>query len=182
MPQLHANLTKNSTIPSVSGGILWADDVNKVFYLYGGEFQNTPQDFTFWQYDTILDRWNLTDDNTLAGITRVSYGAGTSISELGFGFYLGGWVNSQNVPEWSGAPLATSNLIKYDMNANAWTNNTGPDSTGRAEGVMVYLPASDGGLLVYFGGIMDPYKNGTIVGVSCSYDTGSPQMNANFSG
>jgi hypothetical protein len=35
---------------------------------------------------------------------------------------------------------------------------------------------------VYFGGIMDPYKNGTIVGVSCSYDTGSPQMNANFSG
>jgi hypothetical protein len=30
MPELFNNLTKNSTIPDVAGGILWIDDVNKI--------------------------------------------------------------------------------------------------------------------------------------------------------
>ncbi|KAK5013024.1 hypothetical protein LTR39_003853 [Cryomyces antarcticus] len=54
------------------------------------------------------------------------------------------------------------------MIGNVFTNNSGPDTTGRAEGVMVYLPASERGLLVYFGGILDPYKNGTTVGSAMS--------------
>lgn len=33
---------------------------------------------------------------------------------------------------------------------------------------MLYLPASDQGLLIYFGGILDPYRNGTVVGSAMS--------------
>jgi hypothetical protein len=39
------------------------------------------------------------------------------------------------------------------MVANLWTNDTGPDFVGRAEGVMVNIPAHRQGLLVYFGGV-----------------------------
>ena len=49
---------------------------------------------------------------------------------------------------------------------NFWTNNTGPDTIGRAEGVMVTIPASKQGLLVYFGGVAFPYENATEVPVS----------------
>ena len=37
---------------------------------------------------------------------------------------------------------------------------------GRAEGQMVFLPVSDGGLLVYFGGVEDTYRNGSYNAVS----------------
>jgi hypothetical protein len=30
MPELFNNLTKNSSIPDVAGGILWTDDANKI--------------------------------------------------------------------------------------------------------------------------------------------------------
>ena len=49
---------------------------------------------------------------------------------------------------------------------NFWTNNSGPDTIGRAEGVMVTIPASKQGLLVYFGGVTFPYENATEVAVS----------------
>ncbi|KAK8115068.1 hypothetical protein PG999_007137 [Apiospora kogelbergensis] len=50
------------------------------------------------------------------------------------------------------------------MDTNEWKNITGPkDGLRRAEGAMVYLPVSDGGMLVYFGGIQDP-GNGSLVG------------------
>ncbi|KAJ4152149.1 hypothetical protein NW765_017658 [Fusarium oxysporum] len=41
------------------------------------------------------------------------------------------------------------------MDSNSWTNTTEPDEVGRAEGVMVYIHAGDGGMIVYFGGIRD---------------------------
>ncbi|KAF2466961.1 uncharacterized protein BDR25DRAFT_305792 [Lindgomyces ingoldianus] len=169
MPQQYANLTKNSTVPSVSGGVLWADEVNKCFYLYGGQYQSNPEDFSFWAYDTILNQWNETHfTSNVNSMQRAAYGAGTQINELGVGFYYGGWINNQTSPGWNGPPMATNNLIKYDMTAGTLNNNTGPDGTGRAEGSMVYLPASDGGLLIYFGGIEDPYKNGSFVGANMS--------------
>ncbi len=65
---------------------------------------------------------------------------------------------------WNGPSLATSGLIKYTMDTNTWTNGTGPDPIRRAEGAMVYIPASDGGALIYFGGLQDPSGNGSIVG------------------
>ena len=52
-------------MPSVSGGVLWPDTVNKVFYLFGGEYPSADelrtrdrQDFTLWLYDTIYNTWN----------------------------------------------------------------------------------------------------------------------------
>lgn len=168
MPQQYANLTKGSFVPSVSGGILWADEVNKVFHLFGGEYQSSPEDFTLWTYDTILDQWNETSEyqSNVDSIQRVSFGAGTVVQELGLGFYYGGWLSNRSVPSWNGPPTATSNLIRYDMSRGDLNNYTGPDEIGRAEGVMVYLPASDGGLLIYFGGVEAPYANGSFTGVS----------------
>lgn len=169
MPKQYANLTKTSNVPNVIGGVLWADEVNKCFYLFGGEFQTAAPEFSFWTYDTILNQWNETEYETNdKSIQRVSYGAGTQIEELGRGYYLGGYQNTHTSPAWEGDSVATSNLIAYDFNEGALTNNTGPDSIGRAEGFMAYLPASDGGLLVYFGGIEDANKNGSAVAANMS--------------
>ncbi|KAI3401857.1 hypothetical protein diail_6416 [Diaporthe ilicicola] len=164
MPQLRANLSKNASIPDVSGGILWGDDVNKQFYLFGGEYYGTPPTpFNLYSYDVLNDRWNNLGPPSQSGINPISYGAGVGISELGLGFYYGGWLSNNSVPGWSGPPVATTGLIRYDMDEGSWTNNTGPDSTRRAEGTMNYLPASDGGLLIYFGGVQDQ-ENGTTTG------------------
>ncbi|PVH81744.1 hypothetical protein DL98DRAFT_416069 [Cadophora sp. DSE1049] len=162
VPQLYANLSKNLSIPSVSGGILWQDDVNKRFYLYGGDYSNiSPNAPNLLSYDILHDDWHSLGTPSKA-IQSVSYGGGVAISELGQGYVLGGWLSNNSVAGWSGGPLATNSLIKYDMNTNDWTNNTGPaDSIPRAEGVMVYVPASDDGLLVYFGGVTAPYNNDT---------------------
>ena len=161
VPQLHANLSKNSSLPDVAGGILWGDDVNKRFYLYGGDYSGiSPNAPNLLSYDVIYNQWESFGVPD-APIQSVSWGGGVGISELGQGYVLGGWLSNNSVQGWTGPPLATSNLIKYDMDAGAWTNNTGPDSTPRAEGVMVYIPASYSGLLVYFGGITVNNGNGS---------------------
>lgn len=154
VPQLHANLSKNASIPDVSGGILWADDVNKRFYLYGGEsYQSQPSSPNLLSYDTIYDQWDSYGAPS-QGIQNVAWGAGVGVSEIGQGFILGGWMSNNSIPGWSGAPYATSSLLMYDMDNEAWTNSTGPaDNLPRAEGVMVYIPASDTGLLIQFGGV-----------------------------
>ncbi|KAF4636647.1 hypothetical protein G7Y89_g1418 [Cudoniella acicularis] len=162
MPELYANLSKNSSIPSVSGGQLWPDDVNKKFYLYGGEYFNIPPNTpNLLAYDILNDNWDSVGmDKT---IQSVSWGAGVGISPLGQAYVLGGYVNNATEPNWSGAPYATSSLVKYDMGLNAWTNSSGPDGPtgpGTAEGVMVYIPASTGGMLVHFGGV-EVNTNGT---------------------
>ncbi|KAJ9642294.1 hypothetical protein H2199_004674 [Coniosporium tulheliwenetii] len=166
MPQLHANLSKSSSVPSVSGGVLWADELNKVFYLYGGEYQTNPEGFNLWAYDTINNTWYTAGPTN--SIQRVAWGAGVAVNEIGAGFYLGGWLNENTVPGWRGTPVATNALIRYDFDTQQWTNSTGPDETGRAEGIMVYMPVSDGGLLISFGGVLDPYRNGTVVGDALS--------------
>lgn len=168
MPAQHANLSKNNTVPSVSGGILWPDDVNKVFWLYGGEFSTAPSAFQLWGYDVILNQWNLSSasSSSTTPIQRVSYGAGTTLA--GRGYYYGGYLNNLTNPLWNGDAFATSDLIILDMDANTLTNSTGPDNNGRAEGVMLSIPASAAGLLVYFGGVYYPYGNSTAVPMSMS--------------
>lgn len=166
MPPQHANLSKNNTVPSVAGGILWPDEVNKVFWLYGGEYSTAPSTFQLWGYDTILNQWNSSSASTTStsSIQRVSYGAGTTIG--GKGYYYGGYLNNLTNPLWTGGPLATSNMVIFDMDGNTLTNSTGPDSIGHAEGVMVSIPASASGMLVYFGGVSFPYGNSTEVPMS----------------
>jgi hypothetical protein len=142
--------------------------LNKRFYLFGGEYyQTTAAAFKLLSYDVLNDHWDSFGPPTTT-ITTVSWGAGVSISERGEGYYYGGWNSNATTPGYTGDPIAVSNLVKYNMDTNVWTTSTGPDPTPRAEGVMVYLPASDGGLLVYFGGISQPYGNSTTVGVPMS--------------
>jgi hypothetical protein len=192
MPEQHQNLSKPSNVPSVSGGILWSDEVllsifaplltatdivalrqqvNMCFYQFGGEYMpgQSPTQFSLWTYDIILNQWNSTNyTNNSPALQRVSFGAGTSVQGLGLGFYYGGWLNERTTPGWNSPSIATGNLIQFDFDKGALRNNSGPDTIGRAEGQMVYLPISDSGVLVYFGGIEDHYKNGTIIGVRSS--------------
>lgn len=160
-PQLYANLSKNGTIPDMVGGILWGDNVNKRFYLFGGEYYETPAEtFNLLSYDVINNYWVSFGVPTTATIAP-AWGAGVAISERGEGYYYGGWNSNTTTPGYSGDPTTVSNMIIYEMDSNSWTTNAGPDSIGRAEGVMVYLPASDSGLLIYFGGISQSNSTNT---------------------
>ncbi|KAL1842725.1 hypothetical protein VTJ49DRAFT_4363 [Mycothermus thermophilus] len=165
MPQLYANLTKNSSIPSVNGGTLWADTLNKRFYLFGGEYHQHPpsQEFTLWSYDTIYEKWDSFGSPPQDEYAAVSYGAGVAVPETGMGYYYGGWKSNNTVPGWTGPPKAVPWLVKYNMDQNTWSTDPGPDEIGRAEGVMTFIPIGDGGMLVYLGGLQDPYGNGTWV-------------------
>lgn len=164
MPQQYANLSKPSNIPSVSGGYTWSDNTNKCFYQVGGEFPNSVSltTFSMWTYDVLLNQWNATETNSPYSIQRVSYGAGTQVETQGLGFLFGGWINNKTTSNWTGPPVATTGLLQFDMTSGALRNTSGPDNVGRAEGQLVYLPISDSGVLVYFGGIEDAYHNGTV--------------------
>lgn len=163
VPQIYANLSKNASIPSVSGGIWWADEVNKRIFHYGGDyFENTPNPPEVIAYDVINDIWNSFGTPNIP-IGSVAWAGEVSISELGRGYALGGWRSNTSMPGWSGGALATSYLLEYDVVSGIWKNSTGPDNIPKAEGVMVYVPASDNGLLIYFGGGTAPYNNETLV-------------------
>lgn len=171
MPPLYANLTDPSnssvTVPSVSGGILWADEVNKRFYLFGGEegdvdAKDPVREFRLFGFDVLNGWWDDFGVPTGVEVDSVSYGAGVSVSERGEGYYYGGWLSNASVLGRGSPALATSGLIKYAFDTDSWTNNTGPDDVGRAEGVMVYIPAGDGGMLVYFGGLKHEFGNDTV--------------------
>lgn len=162
MPPFHTDLSKNGTIPSVQGGILWEDSVNKRLYLFGGEYDDTPTEpFTLYSYDILYDQWqsfgSLPDE-----VQPVSYGAGVSVPSRGEAYYYGGWLSELSIQDWDGGRVASSGLITYEMDSNTWSNLTGPDEVGRAEGVMVYIPIGDDGMLVYFGGGQDLNGNGTL--------------------
>ncbi|KAK5122577.1 hypothetical protein LTR85_003840 [Meristemomyces frigidus] len=179
-PVEYANLSKPADVPSVQGGILWADTANRIFYLYGGEYNWTtppPSQFTLWAYDAIYDTWNATpSDVSAAGISSVSFGAGVVVDDRALAYYYGGWQINATILGWDGQPIAQPGLIQYDMLKNEWTNVTFIDGTPRAEGVMFYIPASDAGMLVYFGGVQQT-SNGSYTGVPLStiylYDIGS---------
>lgn len=72
-------------------------------------------------------------------------------------------MSNATIPGWGGLPAASSYLVTYDYDSNSWSNDTGPDDIPRAEGSMVFIPAADGGILVYVGGITDLSGNGTAI-------------------
>ncbi|QPC78098.1 hypothetical protein HYE68_008850 [Fusarium pseudograminearum] len=183
MPQLHANLSKNASIPSVHGGALWADDINYRLFLFGGEFyDDSLGTSSLMSYDIWYDRW---DDfgPPSAGISRVSYGASTTVKEREKG-------KAKNETHFLATCILTSILYQVLLRRlslqlfRAWMDRSTACSTGfdslqdghqfmdqacrarrhqRAEGVMTFIPASDRGMLVYFGGLQDPGDNGTMV-------------------
>jgi hypothetical protein len=174
-PNQYANLSKPANIPSLSGGYLWADEVNKCFYQFGGEVPEgtNPKDFGIWTYDVILDQWNSTSYVSSEKVwQRPSFGAGTQVESRGLGFYYGGWVNNRTTPGWKGPTTALASMVQFNFTTGSLRNNTHPDGTGRAEGQLIYLPVSDNGILVYFGGVEDPYHNGNYTAVSVITATG----------
>ncbi|KAL1581878.1 hypothetical protein WHR41_09320 [Cladosporium halotolerans] len=160
-PVQYNNLSKPDFVPSLEGGTLWPDSVNKVFYLYGGRYQENerPYPFNLWKYDIITNNWSSVE-GTPSEINGAYYGAGVTVQDRGWSYYLGGWLGNASVPGWTGPPRASDRMLKYDMLENSWTNNTTNGYPARAEGVLLYIPASDQGMLVYFGGLeLEP--NGT---------------------
>jgi hypothetical protein len=162
MPEFHTGLSKNGTIPSVEGGILWEDSINKRLYLYGGDYEDAPTEpFSLYSYDILYDEWH-NYGSPPNSVKAASYGAGVSVPSRGEAYYYGGWLSEKSIQDWGGERLASSGLVKYIMDSNKWSNVSGPDDVGRAEGAMVYLPVGDDGMLAYFGGGQDLYGNGTL--------------------
>ena len=70
----HTILAKNESTPTVHGGVLWADQANKLIYQYGGAYGNDkPEDFKLWYYDIIYNTWNISSADT-RDIKRASWG------------------------------------------------------------------------------------------------------------
>lgn len=143
-------------MPSTSGGVLWPDTVNKLFYLFGGEYDKVTEVHDFanlWFFDVIYNTWNKSSasDDSQAEITWPALGAG-AVSDAGIAYYYGGYLSNKTVPKWGSKPLMLNSLVSYDMNTQTWSNRT-YDRTPRAEGTLHYLPASASGILVYFGGV-----------------------------
>ena len=158
----------------MTGGALWPDNVNKLFYLFGGEYSDSEElkrknaggGFTLWLYDTIYDSWNKSKyDGSQANIRWPAFGA-SAVSDAGTAYYYGGYLTNASDFETEGQPVMQNALISYDMDKREWFNNTG-NPTRRAEGSLHYLPASDSGLLVYFGGLETNSSSGEVIYVSC---------------
>ena len=142
-PVERANLSKPSYVPSLIGGTLWADTVNKYFYMYGGEYNWTTSpaaQFSLWYYDALYDKWN--SKYVGSNVSSVSFGASAVVDDRALAYYYGGWLSNATVLGWTGNPVAQAGLITYNMINDEWQNNTGFDSIPRAEGVLFYIPAS----------------------------------------
>jgi hypothetical protein len=78
------------------------------------------------------------------------------------GYYLGGWISNASMSGWTGERNMSSNFYSYSYDSADFQQKASPDKHPRAEGGMVWIPAGDSlGMLVYLGGIVDPYGNGT---------------------
>lgn len=134
---------------------MWPDQANKVFYLFGGIYKDDKAlDFTnLWSYDTIYNNWTkVTPDGTQLDISWPSFGS-SDVTDEGVAYYYGGYLDKGSVAGWTGNALMLNSLVKYDIKTNKWDNRTYDDKTPRAEGNLHYIPASQRGLLIYFGGV-----------------------------
>lgn len=95
--------------------------------------------------------------DTVAGNEKLTHaGAGAVAQDKAKGYYYGGWLTSSSVPGFGSEPVPLANMLEFDMLKSSFRNQSGPDSIRRAEGVMLYVPAGDSGMLVYFGGLEFP--------------------------
>jgi hypothetical protein len=144
----------------VNGGILWGDEVNKRFYLYGGEWNTGSAQWPYHllSYDIVRDTW---DDFGSPDLTPppiiASYGSGVGVSATGRGYYLGGWISGASMSGWEEEERTmSSNFYAYAYDTEMFTEATSLDRYPRAEGGMVWIPSgSELGLLVYMGGVVN---------------------------
>lgn len=83
----------------------------------------------------------------LIGIPLTFTGAGATAHDKALGYYYGG--RPTNATD----ARILSTMVVYDMLNNKFTTQSEPDHVGRGEGVMLYIPAGNAGILVYFGGV-----------------------------
>lgn len=177
LPALSGPLSKPAPVPRLIGGQLWADQANGRLFQFGGEFPSdepvldVPR--AMWTYDTYNDTWTLLaeDDSSTSHVyTRPSFGAGAVVEDEGRAYYLGGWVGGRNVPGWKGKRMALPGMVIYNLVDNTWRNETGPPARvePRVEGVLLFVPAGDNGLLVSFGGVY-ARPDGTVEPVGFHY-------------
>jgi hypothetical protein len=62
---------------------------------------------------------------------------------------------------WTDNRTMSQNFYRYDYDTNQTSSQNAPNNFPRAEGAMVWIPAGDSRLLVYFGGLVDLYLNNT---------------------
>ncbi|KAF3941118.1 hypothetical protein ABW19_dt0208848 [Dactylella cylindrospora] len=174
VPQTVTDLTKPPNVPNLTGGALWADEANEKLYLYGGRFSSgQPLPFELWMYDAIYSNWTVINSSANTDgftPTRVYDGASTVVEDLGIAFYFGGWIGKESEYGWDGEQVAVGNLLQYNMVENVWMNQSGPETgVGRVEGALVYVPTSDNGMLVAFGGMkVDDGNPANATGVAMS--------------
>lgn len=143
-------------MPSTSGGVLWPDDTNKLFYLFGGEYDNSNdvQAFTtLWFYDVMYNTWNRSSasDGSQTGVNWPAFGAGT-ITDTGIAYYYGGYLTNKSVFKWTGGRLMLNSLTPI-ISLVCPAPSFHIERTPRAEGSLHFIPASANGMLVYFGGV-----------------------------
>lgn len=152
----------------MSGGVLWPDPVNKLFYLFGGEFIDTAEvnrrqtlRFDLWYYDIIYDKWNKTQyHGSQASVKWPALGAG-AVSDGGIAYWYGGYLTNKSDINTAGQPIMQSALISFEMDSRKWANES-TDQPPRAEGSLLWLPASERGMLVYFGGVEMNVSTGAV--------------------
>lgn len=134
--------------------MLWPDTVNKLFYLFGGEYEaGKVQAFNnLWFFDTIYNSWNKTQPHGTQAQVSWPFLGSSAITDEGVAYYYGGYLGNGSVEGWQGDHMMLTSLLSYDMKTGAWGNQSF-DQTRRAEGTLQYLPASDRGMLVYMGGL-----------------------------
>jgi hypothetical protein len=165
-PKLNISLTKDpNVVPTVAGGVLWGDNINKKYYVYGGDLtQGSPGPFHLWCYDVLYDKWNDLGTLNISTSPKISsYGAGVGVSQTGQGYYYGGWISNTSMYGWTQSPTMSSSFYTYGYDNSKFQVLSAPsDNYPRAEGIMVWIPVGDsGGLIVYLGGIVSPYGNST---------------------
>jgi hypothetical protein len=162
MPRMQYAPSKKVQVPLVSGGALWADEINSRFYAFGGyHVDGTPPAFQTWSYDTSHNTWESV--NTSGDlVTYVAHGMSAIAPDAGTAFYLGGYHDSMTNQGWTAPKSYTPNLVEFDLVNRRYTNHSGPNSDGRGEGLMVFVPASNIGLLIYFGGVVQSATGETV--------------------
>lgn len=171
-PVQYTNLSKPSSVPTVVGGALWADEVNKKFYLFGGEYDSTqsqPSTRGFYAFDTVDEKWSeiqLDRSYSEKAIAQPSFGASAVDPNRGRAYFYGGWKSNGIEADYNGTDReATSDMVYYDFDEDIWYKDSFYDVTPRAEGTLFYIPAGVAGMLVYFGGV-ERGSNGSYIGVS----------------
>jgi hypothetical protein len=107
-------------VPSVRGGVLWPDTVNKYFYLFGGEYNATtspPARWDLWRYDTLYDVWATTaHDPSASAIQGVAFGAGAVVDDdRALGFYYGGWMSNATILDWNVYRNASERVVESHL-------------------------------------------------------------------